>query len=92
MKNKVLLKKFTMNVKDCFIGGSLRDLEASIHVYKVHHSFLWWKWTTFETKMFIPYVTQPFYDGEYNTNKILDSVSEMLKSKVDEYISTKENS
>lgn len=63
----------SIEVPNCFVGGRYMTLEIITRIYK--KKFLWW--TTYSIDQSIPYIDDPFFDGEYNTNKRLASVAKM---------------
>ena len=80
MKTKFYIK--TIEVPKCFVGGRYMTLEIITRIYK--KKFLWW--TTYSIDQSIPYIDDPFFDGEYNTNKRLAVVAkseyEWAKTKI----------
>ena len=88
-KSKIYIK--TIEVPSCFVGGLYMTLEITTRIYK--KKFLWW--TTYSIDQSIPYIDDPFFDGEYNTNKrlavIAKSEYEWAKTKIMEakYANTK---
>ena len=90
------MKKVNIHIKfievpNCFVGGRYMTLEIITRIYK--KKFLWW--TTYSIDQSIPYIDDPFFDGEYNTNKRLAIVAkieyEWAKTKIIEakYANTK---
>ena len=90
MKTKIHVK--TIEVPCCFVGGRYMTLEIITRIYK--KKFLWR--TTYSIDQSIPYIDDPFFDGEYNTNKrlavIAKSEYEWAKTKIMEakYVHTKD--
>ena len=88
-KSKIYIK--TIEVSSCFVGGRYMTLEIITRIYK--KKFLWW--TIYSIDQSIPYIVDPFFDGEYNTNKrlavIAKSEYEWAKTKIMEakYANTK---
>lgn len=89
---KRIIKTFSSTVKDCFLIGKRDDLTVNVNVYEEIHKFLWWKWKTYSTKEYIPYIPHPCYDGEYTTNDRLKMALTMLRSQVDIFIDKYKNS
>lgn len=81
-----------VEVPQCFVGGRYMTLEIITRIYK--KKFLWW--TRYSIEQSIPYIDDPFFDGEYNTNKRLAVVAkseyEWAKTKIMEvkYADTKD--
>ena len=86
MSNKTLLKKFTRTLNSAWVGCSFMDITIVFSVFKVHHKFLWKEWDSYEVEKNIPYIRDPFYDGEYNTNRRLEVLADMLNEQVGEFI------
>lgn len=80
MKTKIYIK--TREVPNCFVGGQYMTLEIITRIYK--KKFLWW--TTYSIDQSIPYIGDPYFNGEYNTNKRLAVVTkseyEWAKTKI----------
>lgn len=70
-------------VEHLFIGNSYRDLTISGRIYKKERKFLGFD---LKPKYFytisIPLLEDPFYDGEFATNRILKSYSIVLKQEL----------
>ena len=81
----------SIEIPDCFVGGRYMTLEIITRIYK--KKFLWW--TVYSIDQSIPYIDNPFFDGEYNTNRRLAVVAkseyEWAKTKIMEakYANTK---
>ena len=81
----------SIEIPDCFVGGRYMTLEIITRIYK--KKFLWW--TVYSIDQSIPYIDNPFFDGEYNTNRRLADVAkseyEWAKTKIMEakYANTK---
>lgn len=74
-----LLYKIDYDIEHCFIGFSFRTLTIRGRVYGRQIKFLWWKKTFYTYTLNVPYIKNPYYDGEYATNKILRSCASMIK-------------
>lgn len=88
---KKIIKTFSIVVESCYLVGIRRDLTITINVYEKTHKFLWWKWKTYFTKEYIPFIPKPYYDGEHTTNDRLKMALIMLKSQVDIFIDEYKN-
>lgn len=71
-----------------WVGMGNMNLCSSVYVYKYIHKFLWFTWNTYEIKTNIPYIEEPFYDGEFATNNRLGCIEKMLYSQATDYLNT----
>lgn len=80
---KLLLKTIKREVPDCW---SLDTYTSTIYgyLYRVTRKFLWWELKPyFYCKVRVPYIKKPFYDGEYSTNRRLQSISEEVMAELE---------
>ena len=85
MKQKII-KTFRYEVQDMQIGSNLYNMCMWVDVIEETHSFLFFKWKTYKTKEYVPYIKDPYYDGEFNTNRRLDCLIKLLRRDVDAFI------
>lgn len=91
MKKK-LVYKFDQELQDCFIGGDFRNLTIKGRVYRKQRKFLWWSRVFYTYTINVPYIKNPYWDGEYATNRILRSYASSMKQKlIDKINEFKEN-
>ena len=48
-----------------------RTVNIKTIIIKKHYWFFGFEWDSYHIKQYIPYNNDPFYDGEYNSNKEL---------------------
>lgn len=78
-------------MKDAWVSISHMDINVVLFLFKTHHKFLWWEWDTYEIERNVPYVKDPIYDGDYNTNRQLGVIEKMLEQEVNEFIYSHKN-
>ena len=83
---RTIIKTFRYEVQDMQIGSNLYNMCMWVDVIEVTHSFLFFKWKAYKTKEYVPYIKDPFYDGEYNTNRRLSCLIKLLRRDVDAFI------
>ena len=77
---KQLVYSKDISVDNLFVGLKYVTLVISGRVYKNTRKFLGWDLKPRYTyTLNVPYVENPYFDGEYGTNKILRAKSEILK-------------
>lgn len=80
---KKLVYSIDKVVENLFIGSSYRDLTISGRIYKKERKFLGFDLKPkYSYTINIPLLEDPFYDGEFSTNRILKSYSIVLKQKL----------
>ena len=92
MKKLVYTKDLT--VKDLFIGGyNHRNLTISGRIYKeIKKSWFGKPKTKYTYTISVPFIEDPFYDGEFSTNRILKVYSiQMEQHLIDKVEELKEN-
>ena len=77
--NGTVIKTIVRVLENAFVGNRHMDLKVTFTVIRVYHRFLFWKWTDYEIMRSIPYISSPFYDGEYSTNRRLSAMAEMME-------------
>lgn len=75
-----IVKRIERKLEHAFVGGSFMAITASCTVLRVRHRFLFWTRTDYEVKKDVPYIQNPFYDGDYSTNNRLSVVAGELLS------------
>lgn len=87
MKTK-LVYKVEIEIKSLFIGLSYRDLLIIRKIYKIYdRKFLWFKQKPiYEISIINPRISNPFYNGEFNTNSVLDYFETILRDKLEDKI------
>lgn len=90
-KVKKLVYSKDLIVPNLFVGASYRDFTISGRVYK-EISKSWFSKNPkikYSYTISIPFIPNPFYDGEYATNRILKAYSielkQMLIDKIEEF-------
>lgn len=73
---KQLVYSKDISVDNLFVGLKYVTLVISGRVYKNTRKFLGWD---LKPRLNVPYIENPYFDGEYGTNKILRAKSEILK-------------
>ena len=85
-KREYLIKKIQRNVK-AFVGMDSTVVTASVLIFKVEYKFFkWCVFTKYEVKRHIPYIDDPFFDGEYATNNNLRTLEKMLMAEAETFI------
>lgn len=80
---KKLVYSIDKVVENLFIGNSYRNLTISGRIYKEYRKFLGFDLKPKYTyTISIPLLKDPFYDGEFSTNRILKSYSIVLKQEL----------
>jgi hypothetical protein len=76
MKERILLKD-TVPVEIYNLGGRQPYMTVNIFttIIEREHKFLFWKWKSYDIKQVIPYIENPFYDGEYSSNRKLKTLA-----------------
>ena len=76
MKERLLLKD-AVPVEIYNAGG--RQTYITVHIFTTiierEHKFLFWKWKTYNVKQVVPYIKNPYYDGEYSSNRKLKTIA-----------------
>ena len=76
MKERILLKD-AVPVEIYNIGG--REPYITVHIFttiiEYESKFLFWKWKSYDIKQVIPYIENPFYDGEFSSNRKLKTLA-----------------
>ena len=72
---KTLIKRFKYTCEDCYVGGRYIPRHIITNVYEIRYKNIF---TGNETKKYeisqhVPLIPDPFYDGEYSTNRRLNS-------------------
>ena len=89
---KKLVYKCDHKIKHCFIGGSFGDLTIEGRIYRKEKKFLWYNKVSYTYTINVPYIKDPFYDGEFGTNRILRSYASSMKQRlIDKINEFKEN-
>ena len=67
-------------VEHLYVGNSYRDLVISGRIYKEIKK-LWFRKpeVRYTYSVSVPFIEDPFYDGEYNTNRVLQVYSSQMK-------------
>lgn len=85
---KKLVYKIDYPVEDLFIGASRRTVTIEGRIYKEEKKSLWRSKVFYTYTLNVPYIEKPFYDGEFNTNRILgvyaSHVKQTLVDKINE--------
>ena len=85
---KKLVYKIDCPVENLFIGSSHRTVTIEGRVYKEEKKSLWRNRVFYTYTLNVPYIEDPFYDGEFNTNRILgvyaSSIKQALIDKINE--------
>ena len=85
---KKLVYKIDYPVEDLFIGNSRRTITIEGRVYKEERKSLWRNKVFYTYTLNVPYIENPYYNGEYSTNRILgvcaSSVKQALIDKINE--------
>lgn len=73
-----------------YIGGDYRDIVISGRIYQKSRTFLGIDLSPkYYYTLNIPFIKDPFYDGEYSTNRVLNSFAQImqqeLKDKIQEF-------
>lgn len=80
---KQLIYSIDKKLENLFIGNSRRDLTISGRIYKYDISFLWFKFKPiYRYTINVPFISNPFYDGEYSTNRTLRTYRKILKQEL----------
>lgn len=80
---RTLIKRIERTLPDAFVGGHLMDIKVVFSVFRVSHKFVVFKpWTTYQVDRNVPYIEDPLYDGEYNTNRQLQVIEKMIEEEV----------
>lgn len=70
-------------VEHLYVGMSFRDLTISGRIYKKDRKFLGFDLKPkYYYSINVPLIEDPFFDGEYSTNRILKSYSIVLKQEL----------
>lgn len=78
--SKQLVYSKDISVDNLFVGLEYVTFVISGRIYKNTRKFLGWELKSRYTyTLNVPYVENPYFDGEYGTNKILRVKSEILK-------------
>lgn len=78
--SKQLVYSKDISIDNLFVGLKYVTLVISGRVYKNTRKFLGWDLKPRYTyTLNVPYIENPYFDGEYGTNKILRAKSEILK-------------
>jgi hypothetical protein len=76
MKERLLLKD-AVPVEIYNLSG--RQQYITVHIFttiiECEHKFLFWKWKSYDIKQVIPYIENPFYDGEFSSNRKLKTLA-----------------
>lgn len=76
MKERILLKD-TVPVEIYNLGG--RQPYMTVHIFTTiierEHKFLFCKWKSYDIKQVVPYIENPFYDGEHSSNRKLKTLA-----------------
>ena len=92
-KKKKLVYSKDQVIKDLYIGMCLKDLTISGRIYKeISRSWFGKLKTKYTYTISVPFIEKPFYNGEYNTNRILKVYSiQMEQHLIDKVEKLKEN-
>lgn len=94
--SKELVYHTDVTINKLFIGLEHRDFIISLRIYKHKRKLFNWELKpSFSYTINVPYIRNPFYDGEYGTNKILKTKEVMLRQvaidKIEEFKRQEEN-
>lgn len=77
---KQLVYSEDISINELFVGLKYVTLVISGRIYKNTRKFLIWNLKPRYTyTLNVPYIRNPYYDGEYGTNKILGAKTEVLR-------------
>ena len=79
---RTLIKRIERTIPDAFVGGHKMDIKLVFSIFRVSHKFLCSKWTSYKVDRSVPYIEEPMYDGEYNTNRRLQVIERMMEDEV----------
>lgn len=69
-----------ITIDNLFVGLKYISLTISGRIYKTSRNFLGWALKPqYSYTLSVPYIDNPYFDGEYGTNKILRSKAENLR-------------
>lgn len=71
-------------VKNCFTlldTSHTRYITMNLYLYKKR--FLWHKYNTTELSIHTDYIINPYYDGEYSTNQLLESNTNAIRDYIE---------
>lgn len=81
--NKQLVYSKDIPEDNLFVGLRYVTLVISGRIYRQSRKFLWWKLRPKYTyRISVPYIRNPYFDGEYSTNTILQTKAEGLKQAI----------
>lgn len=89
---KSLVYSINHEIKDAYVGcGDYTTLYIQGRVYAEKKKFLWIRWTKYTYTINVPYIENPFYGGEFGTNRTLHTIASMIEQKlIDKIIELKE--
>ena len=80
MKRHIIYTK-TFEVDDLWNIGGFFSAKITGYIYLNQRKFLWWKCKPYLTiKIFTPYLTHVYYDGEYATNDRLKQLERLMRA------------
>lgn len=89
---KTLIYKVIEPIKDCYLDPHHPSITMTVYgyVYRIDRKFLWIKLKPiYDYDLDVPYIEDPYYDGQFNTNRTLrwvrSRIIKMLKLKIEEF-------
>lgn len=79
-----LIQKKVWRVKKLWCLNGWYEADMTGLLYIVQHKFLWWKTKPYlEYDIFVPYIAEPYYNGEYATNERLSSLEVNMRAEME---------
>ncbi len=78
MVKSTVVGRIARTLNDAYVGGHNMDITVNYTIFLVERKFLKWTRRKFVIERNIPYVPDPLYDGEYNTNRRLQVIARMM--------------
>lgn len=86
-KKSEIIKEYKDTFKKLFYSPSSRfDVSAETKILLTTIKFLWWERKILEIKQYAPIIKEPFYDGQYCTNNILEAALIEQKGKAEVFV------
>lgn len=79
---KKLVYKIDYPVENLFIGNSHRTITIKGRVYREEKKFLWKRKVLYTYTLNVPYIEDPYYNGEFSTNCILRSYASSVRQEL----------
>lgn len=78
-----LVYQLNNTIESLYVGDSYRDLTIMGRIYKKERTFMGYRLKPkYRYTISIPLIRNPFYDGEYSTNRTLKSYAKIIKQKL----------